>query len=126
MVKVRRYIGGGPSGPTTRRRGRGRGGGFAPLTRNEGVRGSSPRVGSGGLPAFALCRRPGVGDLVDLDDAGDGGFAMSQQERDFINALACEQGMGRDCVTERLHRWHGAGGSLGGGVVSGTRTLADR
>lgn len=55
-----------------------------------------------------------VGDLVDVDDAGDGGVAVSREERDFINALADEQSPRRDRVTERVHRRHGTGSTSAG------------
>jgi hypothetical protein len=49
---------------------------------------------------------------MDVDDAGDGGIAMAEKERDFVDALAGEEGAGCDRVAERVHRGHGTGGYL--------------
>jgi hypothetical protein len=50
-----------------------------------------------GAPHLAATR---VSDLVHVDDPGHRGVAMSKQESDFIDALAGEQGAGRDRVPE--------------------------
>jgi hypothetical protein len=44
----------------------------------------------------------GVGDFVDVDPASDGGIAVSEQERNFVDALAGEQRAGSDRVPERV------------------------
>ena len=61
----------------------------------------------------------GIGDLMDVDDAGNGRIAVSKQEGDLVTALAGQPRAGCDRVTERVHRRHGAGRYVGGPAVTG-------
>ncbi|MBV9000002.1 MAG: hypothetical protein JO304_13135 [Solirubrobacterales bacterium] len=45
----------------------------------------------GGHPRAPHVPSTDVSDLVDVDDAGDGGVAVPKQERDLVDALAGEQ-----------------------------------